>query len=169
MAVRTTNDSLNNRIIRKTINGASNHVYPTYLLAARLQRVATMTDDERAIREVVDTWMAASTAGDTATVLSLMADDVVFLTPGKEPFGKREFAASASAQAAFRIDGKADVREVRASGDWGFTWAHLDITMTPTDGSPAVRKSGYTLTVFQKLPNDRWVLARDANLLTDRD
>ena len=47
-----------------------------------------MTEDERAIREVIATWMRASVAGDTATVLSLMTDDVVFLVPGQEPFGK---------------------------------------------------------------------------------
>jgi ketosteroid isomerase-like protein len=34
-----------------------------------------MTDDERAIRDLVATWMAASQAGDVATVLGLMADD----------------------------------------------------------------------------------------------
>jgi len=41
-----------------------------------------MTDDERAIRELVATWMAASKAGDTATVLSLIADDAVFMVVG---------------------------------------------------------------------------------------
>jgi uncharacterized protein (TIGR02246 family) len=55
-----------------------------------------MTDDERAIREVIATWMRASTAGDTATVLDLMTDDVVFLVPGQEPFGKEAFAAASS-------------------------------------------------------------------------
>ena len=45
-------------------------------------------NDERAIRELVATWMAASRAGNTAKVLSLMADDVVFQVPGREPFGK---------------------------------------------------------------------------------
>ena len=52
-----------------------------------------MTEDERAIRALVSTWMAASRAGDTETVLSLMADDVVFMVPGAEPFGKEAFAA----------------------------------------------------------------------------
>ena len=41
-----------------------------------------MTDDERAIRDVVTTWMEATRNGDTATVLSLMADDAVFQVPG---------------------------------------------------------------------------------------
>ena len=42
-----------------------------------------MTEDERAIRELVATWMAASANGETDTVLSLMADDVVFMVPGQ--------------------------------------------------------------------------------------
>jgi uncharacterized protein (TIGR02246 family) len=42
----------------------------------------------------VATWMAASKRGDTDTVLSLMADDVIFMVPGHEPFGKETFAAA---------------------------------------------------------------------------
>jgi hypothetical protein len=49
----------------------------------------SITNDERAIRDLVATWMAASQAGDTAKVCSLMADDVIFQVPGREPFGKK--------------------------------------------------------------------------------
>ena len=42
-----------------------------------------MTDDESAIRELIDTWMEASRRGDNKTVLSLMTDDSVFMTPGR--------------------------------------------------------------------------------------
>ncbi|TIX98975.1 MAG: SgcJ/EcaC family oxidoreductase, partial [Mesorhizobium sp.] len=54
-----------------------------------------MTDDERAIRKLVETWMDASKRGDTATVLSLMTDDAIFMVPGREPFDKEIFAAAA--------------------------------------------------------------------------
>lgn len=53
-----------------------------------------MTEDESAIREAIATWMRASAAGDIDTVLGLMTDDVVFLVPGAEPFGKEAFAAA---------------------------------------------------------------------------
>ena len=56
-----------------------------------------MTDDERAIRELVATWMRASERGDVNTVLSLMADDVIFMVPGREPFGKDVFRAASEA------------------------------------------------------------------------
>lgn len=40
-----------------------------------------MTNDERAIRETMDRWMQASSKGDVATVLELMADDKL-VAPG---------------------------------------------------------------------------------------
>jgi uncharacterized protein (TIGR02246 family) len=76
-----------------------------------------MTEDERAIRDLVATWMEASRAGDTATVLSLMADDVIFQVPGREPFGKDAFAATAQSIKDVRIDGTADIHELRVLGD----------------------------------------------------
>ena len=55
--------------------------------------------DEQEIRHLVATWMAATKAGDIETVLSLMAEDVVFLRPGHPPMiGKAAFAAAAGAQ-----------------------------------------------------------------------
>ena len=53
----------------------------------------SLANDERAIRDLVATWMEASRAGDTAKVLSLMADDVIFQVPDREPFGKEAFAS----------------------------------------------------------------------------
>ena len=63
-----------------------------------------MPEDERAIRELIDAWMAASRAGDTQAVLALMADDVVFMVPGREPFGKAEFAAMSQSMSGARVD-----------------------------------------------------------------
>ena len=124
-----------------------------------------MTDDERAIRDLVDTWMAASKAGDTATVLSLMSDDVVFMVPGHEPFGKEAFAAASAGQSEFRIEGGGEIRELQVLGDWAWLRSHLDITMIPPVGQP-VRRAGWTLTILKKQPDGRWLLTRDANLLT---
>ena len=38
-----------------------------------------MTEDERAIRDLIDTWMVATRKGDVEAVLDLMADDVIFM------------------------------------------------------------------------------------------
>jgi len=125
-----------------------------------------MSEDERAIREVIATWMRASAAGDGETVLSLMADDVVFFVAGKPPFGKAEFAAAQGGLEGARIEATSNVREVQVSGDWAWCSTDLRVEMTPAGGGAAVRRSGNTLSVFKRLPDGRWVLARDANLLT---
>ena len=122
-----------------------------------------MQEDEAAIRNLVDTWMAASKVGDTATVLSLMTDDVVFMVPGREPFGKEAFAAASDAMKNVRFEGNAEIRELRAFGDWAYMRNYLEMTITPAGGEP-VRRSGWTLTILRK-EDGRWRLARDANLV----
>jgi len=125
-----------------------------------------MTDDERAIRELVETWLTATKAGDLPKVLSLMADDVIFMVPGQKPFGKGTFAAGFRGQGNFQIDGKSDIQEIQVLSDWAYLRAHLTVTMTPRGGGKATRRSGFTLTILRKLPPGNWVLARDANLMT---
>jgi uncharacterized protein (TIGR02246 family) len=121
------------------------------------------SDDEAAIRTLVETWMAASKAGDVATVLDLMTDDVVFMVPGREPFGKQAFVAASDAMKNMRIDGNAEIRELKVLGDWAYMRNHLEMTITPERGAP-VKRSGWTLTILRK-KDGRWRLARDANLL----
>ena len=124
-----------------------------------------MTDDERAIRQLVSTWMAASQAGDTDTVLSLMADDAVFMVAGQEPFGKEAFAAASRGAQNVRMEGTSDIRELTVLGDWAYLRNHLTVTVTPPGRQP-VRRAGYTLTILRKTPAGQWLLARDANLMT---
>ena len=124
-----------------------------------------MTEDERAIRDLVATWMKASEAGDLATVLSLMTDDVIFLVPGREPFGKEAFAAASQSMKDVGMQGTSDIRELKVLGDWAYLRNHIEVTMTPPGGTP-VRRAGYTLTILRKETDGRWRLARDANLLT---
>jgi uncharacterized protein (TIGR02246 family) len=124
-----------------------------------------MTSDEQAIRDLVETWMRASRDGDTDTVLTLMADDVVFMTPGREPFGKEAFATASGGMKDVTIDGQARIIELQVLGDWAYLRNHIDLTMTPAGGTP-VHRSGYTLTILRKQPDGRWLLARDANLVS---
>jgi uncharacterized protein (TIGR02246 family) len=123
-----------------------------------------MSDDERAIRELVATWMAASEARDVATVRGLIADDVVFMVPGREPFGKEAFAAASQSMKDIRFEGSYDIREIEVQGDWAYLRNHITVTMTPPGGEPA-RHAGYTLSILRKEPSGKWVLARDANLV----
>lgn len=125
-----------------------------------------MQADEEEIRQLVATWMAASKAGDVETVLSLMADDVVFLVPGLRAMRKADFAAAARAQAgpdAPTFDGASEIQEIQILGDWAFMWTMLTVVVTPSKGAPMTR-AGHTLSILKK-QNGKWVLARDANLL----
>ena len=124
-----------------------------------------MQKDEQAIRDLVDQWLAASKTGDLATVLSLMADDVIFMVPGKEPFGKEAFTASSKDMKNVHIEGKSEIQEIKVLGDWAWMRNRLKVTMIPPDGKPTAR-AGYTLTILRKKPDGAWVIARDANLLT---
>jgi uncharacterized protein (TIGR02246 family) len=124
-----------------------------------------MQQDERDIRELVKKWFDASRAGDVATVLKLMADDVIFLVPGQEPFGKAAFAANSERMKNVQIEGISEIEELKILGDWAWMRNRLKVTITPPDGKPMVR-GGYTLTILRKTPEGRWVIARDANLLT---
>ena len=123
-----------------------------------------MSDDVRAIRNLIDRWMKASKAGDTAAVLNMMTDDVIFMTCGREPFGKEEFAAAAASMKDMRIDGTADVKEVTVTGDWAWARTYLSMTITMLDGKE-MRRSGYVLSVLFKDMDSIWRIARDANML----
>jgi uncharacterized protein (TIGR02246 family) len=112
--------------------------------------------------------MAASQSGDLKTVLSLMTDDVVFMVPGREPFGKEAFAAASQGMKDVRMQGTSDIREIEVMGDFAFLRNYIQISVTPPGGQP-VRRAGFTLTILRKQQDGRWLLARDANLVTKQD
>jgi len=126
-----------------------------------------MQNDEQEIRQLVTTWMAASKAGDVDKVLSLMADDAVFLVPGQSVMRKADFAAAARAQSgqdAPQFDGSSEIQEIKILGDWAFMWSKLTVVVTPPGGAQSMTRAGHTLTILRK-QNGNWLLARDANML----
>ena len=128
-----------------------------------------MQNDEQDIRRLVGTWMAATKAGDMATVLSLMADDVVFLRPGSPSMiGKSAFAAAAEAQSDReppQFDGTSAIQEIKVLGEWAYMWTQLSVVVTTAGGAPPMALAGDTLSILKK-HNGKWVLARDANMLS---
>ncbi len=120
--------------------------------------------DERAIRKLIDDWMQATAQGDAARVLSLMSDDVVFMTAGREPFGKKEFAAQSEGLKDVKIEGEAKPVEIKVLGDWAYLRNRITVKMTPKSGQ-AMQRTGYTLTILNRQADGRWVITRDANLL----
>jgi uncharacterized protein (TIGR02246 family) len=124
--------------------------------------------DKKQIQEVINTWMRASAEGDLDTVLTLMAEDVVFLVPGQPPIrGRDAFAdASRAMTGRVRLEGKPEIQEIHVAGDFAFCWNYLSITATPVDGGASMRRAGNILSVFRREPDGRWVLFRDANMLS---
>jgi uncharacterized protein (TIGR02246 family) len=126
-----------------------------------------MSADEQAIRELIQTWLQASTAGDPEQVAKLMAEDVVFLTAGQKPFGKDAFVAAFRAGLGkVRIDAASEVQEIQISGALAYCWNRLQVTVTPVEGGDPRRLAGNVLSILRKQPGGNWVICRDANLLT---
>ena len=120
--------------------------------------------DEQAIRELVDTWLKASEGGDLNTILNLMADDVIFLTPGREPFGKEEFAKNYNQMKGTKLKTESDIQEIKVLGHWAWMHNFLKVTFTAKDGNSTTH-AGHVLTILRKNQDGKWVIARDANLL----
>jgi len=127
--------------------------------------------DEQQIRDLVATWMSATQAGDTATVLGLMADDVVFLVAGQPPFGKQKFAEMTQAPPGApkpQFKGRSEIEEIQVLGDWAFMRSRLTVEVVPPGGGKTLKRAGHTLSILRK-SSGRWLLARDANLLVTVD
>ena len=120
--------------------------------------------EERAIRDLVATWLAASEKGDLTTMLNLLADDVIFMVLGKEPFGKETFAQNYEQLKNTKMRTTSDIQEIKILGEWAWMRNFLRVTFTPKGGE-SIQHSGYVLTILRKNSDDKWMIARDANLL----
>jgi uncharacterized protein (TIGR02246 family) len=136
------------------------------ILGVRRRRLQ-METDERAIRELHATWIAAVNAGDLVRLLSLMADDVVFLNPGQTPLGRDGFPPgfSAAHQHA-RVSCVSELEDVVVVGEVAYTRAQDSLSVRPHAGGEAMQLAGHRLTVYRKQPDGRWLLARDAHTLS---
>src|SRR5438552_659639 len=113
-----------------------------------------MASDEREIRTVHSIWIDAVNAGDLARLLALVAEDVVFLTPGQAPFGREGFSSNfMAAHQQMRICCTSELEEVVVVSDLfqlaGATDPHLLV-----GGHEVGRKS---------LPAERRLAGREKN------
>ena len=127
-----------------------------------------MRSDEQAIREVHSTWIDAVNAGDLARLLVMTTDDVVFLNPGEEchrpGWVLRQVlcrSPAASDPLRQRAEGGRDRRRGCLHAEPGL--AH---PCTPRAGGEESRLAGDRMTIYRKQPDGRWLLARDANVLS---
>jgi uncharacterized protein (TIGR02246 family) len=125
-----------------------------------------VTEDEKAIRELVHAWTKANEVGDVATMLSLVTDDVVFMVPGCDPLS-RELLEEAPPTSSVQVEGVNEIVELQVVRDWAFVRNKVDVTVTPANGE-AVHLSGCTLALFRQKADGCWRLARHANMLTTK-
>ena len=127
-----------------------------------------MSEDEQAIRAVIEKWRHAAQEGDIDTLETLMSEDVIFLLPGADPIQGREafLDLQRTVRTAATFTATIDVREVSVHGRMAYAWSHLTVDVNPASGAARLRRSGHTLTIFLKEEDGSWLLARDANLLT---
>jgi uncharacterized protein (TIGR02246 family) len=126
-----------------------------------------MGSDERAIRELHTTWIDAVNAGDLGLLLTLMADDVVFLNPGQSPVGREGFPVGFSAaHQQSRIRCTSELEEIVIVGEVAYTLCRDSLSVTPRAGGEATELTGHRISIYRKQPDGRWLLARDANTLS---
>ncbi|HJV88004.1 MAG TPA: SgcJ/EcaC family oxidoreductase [Noviherbaspirillum sp.] len=125
--------------------------------------------DHEAIRDLVTSWQSAAAAGDVARLRDMLAEDVVFLTPGQAPMCGRQAFLDAFEEGLqhYRIESHAEIRDIGFDADLAYCWTHLSVTATPHKQGLPVRRFGDTLTILKK-QQSRWVIARDANMLTSQ-
>jgi len=123
--------------------------------------------DETDIRMLIERWHRAAGSGDVCEILSLMAEDAVFLAPERPPMiGRSAFAQSLKrVLESHTLESTGDVQEVRVSGDMACCWMNLTVIATPIDGTAPLVRRGPALSVFSKCADGSWVLTRDANML----
>jgi len=126
-----------------------------------------MASDEQEIRTVHSTWIDAVNAGDLARLLTLVAEDVVFLTPGQAPFGREEFSSHfMAAHQQMRICCTSALEEVIVVGEVAYTRSRDALSVTPRAGGKETQLAGHRVTVYRQQRDGRWLLARDVHTLT---
>ncbi|QEH35370.1 SnoaL-like domain protein [Aquisphaera giovannonii] len=126
-----------------------------------------MGSDERAIREVHEAWIDAVNAGGLDRLLALMADDAAFLIPGEECIGRDGLSAKFSAaHRQLRIRCLSELMEVVVVGEVAYTRSRDSLAVSPRAGGDEDRLAGDRMTIYRKQPDGRWLLARDANVLS---
>ena len=123
--------------------------------------------DEGAIREVHSSCIDAVNAGDLARLLTLMTDDVVFLNPGQQPVGRREFPDGflIGHQRSW-IHCVSEIEEVAVFGEVAYTRCRDSLSVKPRSGGLAMELAGHRITIYRKQADGLWLLARDVHTLS---
>src|SRR5262249_9423497 len=96
-------------------------------------------------------WIDAVNAGDLACLLTLVAEDVVFLTPGQAPFGRESFSSNfMAAHQQMRIYCTSELEEVVVVGEVAYTRSRDTLSVTPRAGGKRGPPPGHRQTGSRK-------------------
>ncbi len=124
-----------------------------------------MLDDQTAIRQLVQTWIEATEAGDVSKIVALLDDDVIFLVTGQAPMrGKGAFAAASAGMNQFKLKIDFAIQEIKFNGKWATCWNQLRVHIQPPHNQPPLIRAGDSFSLWQKHAHG-WLLLRDANML----
>jgi uncharacterized protein (TIGR02246 family) len=128
---------------------------------------ASETNDQRAIRDVIETWLRATREGDVDAVLELMTPDVIFMVPGQPTMhGREAFAQRLRVLlSTHAVESSGEIEEVCVAGDFAYCRTKLSVTVISKHGATPMQRTGHTLSILRKAADGRWQLTRDANLL----
>lgn len=126
-----------------------------------------MESDEEKIRDLHSVWIDAINVGDLSHLLTLMAEDVVFLTPGQAPLYREGFSENfLAAHQHSQIHCISEQEEVVVVGEVAYTRSRDTLSVTPRDGGEATQLAGYRITIYRKQSAGHWLLVRDAHTLS---
>src|SRR5262249_17435488 len=127
----------------------------------------TMTSDEREIRTVHSSWIDAVNTGDLARLLTLLAEDVVFLTPGQAPVGREGFSSNfMTAHKQMQIGCTSELEEVVCVAEVAYTGSRDGLSVIPRASGKPAQLAGHRMTVYRKQRDGRWFLSRDVHTLS---
>lgn len=128
-----------------------------------------MQSEEQKIRELHSSWIKAVNAGDLALLLTLITEDVVFISPGERPVGRDTFTAKfLNSHKELRIHCFSDLEEIVVAGEVAFTRSSDRVSVTSRAGGPMTEFNGHRLTIYRKQSEGHWLLARDVHTLSPK-
>jgi len=126
------------------------------VIASRLR------DDIDAIKHLAADWRSGWLAGDADALLSLYAEEPVLMPQGHPPIVGKD-AIRSIYRAVLKevvIKSKGALREVEASGDWGYFWSTYTLTAKPKAGGKPIKSKGKSVFIVKRDPRGAWKIAR---------
>jgi ketosteroid isomerase-like protein len=130
--------------------------------------VSKTATDRQGIDIGHEKFVAAFRAGDTATLVSLLTSDVVFLPPNEAPvIGKASAKAwlerffSTLKVIDFGVLTSEQQREVIVSGDLSVECGAFKWSIAPIAGGEAIHEEGKFVAIWRREPDGTWRILRD--------